>query len=491
MEAHLVAQCGYLAIDQGGHASRAIIFDNSGHVLAHSETAIATNRIKPGWVEHDPQELLNSVQNAIQNTLKKIHRSAIQVVSAGLATQRSSIVCWNRVTGEALSPVISWQDHRAEPTIAALAAQQQRIHNKTGLFLSPHYGASKIKWCLDSLPAVQAALKNNILYIGPLASFLAAQLTAQSIAYIDPANAGRTLLWNLETQDWDPELLSLFGIPRSVLPQCTPSFFAYGDIKLSEIESKNHVIPLQLLTGDQPAALFAQGRPSAKQTYVNMGTGVFIQRLQKSSADIPAQLLKSLILTGQNETYHTLEGTINGGASALDWFAQHHQLQDWREKSTGWLKKEYSSAELPLFINTVGGLASPFWRTDITPHFVGEGSIAAQFVSVLESILFLIKVNMEYMDQYLSTENGIRVSGGLSLIPGLCQKLADLTQCSVSRSDQTEATAKGLAWLLAQQPAQTTTYCFYSPQKNIELLQRYRKWLTIMDKTLLTLRGCK
>ncbi len=483
----MVAQCGYLAIDQGGHASRAIIFDNSGHVLAHSEIAIATNTIKPGWVEHNSQALLNSVHSAIQNALKQIHKSAIQVVAAGLATQRSSIVCWNRVTGEALSPILSWQDHRAESTIAALTEQQQRIHNKTGLFLSPHYGASKLKWCLDHLPAVQEALKNNTLYMGPLASFLAMHLTAQPTAYIDPANAGRTLLWNLETQDWDPELLSLFAIPRSVLPQCTPSFFAYGEIKLSEIKSRHQAIPLRLLMGDQPAALFAQGRPSIKQTYVNMGTGVFVQRLQKNSAAIPPQLLKSLILTGQNESCHTLEGTINGGASALNWFAQQHQLQDWRKKSTDWLKKEYSSAELPLFINTVGGLGSPFWRTDIKPHFVGEGSLAAQFVSVLESILFLIKVNMEHMDKYLSTKNGIRVSGGLSLTPGLCQKLADLSQCSVSCSNQTEATAKGLAWLLAQPPAQTTIYCLYSPQKNIELLQRYQKWLTIMDKTLLTL----
>lgn len=470
---------GHLAIDQGGHASRAILFDHSGHVLAQSESAVATIRSQPGWVEHDPQELLASVHSAIQNTLEKTAEPAIQIISAGLATQRSSIVCWNRFTGEALSPIISWQDHRAHATISALSAHQQRVHNKTGLFLSPHYGASKIKWCLDHLPEVQHALQCNTLYIGPLASFLAAQLTGQSTAYIDPANAGRTLLWNIETRDWDPELLALFDIPLHILPKCTPSFFPYGEIK-----SLNTAIPLQLLIGDQPAALFAHGPPSIDQTYINMGTGVFVQRLQQNSTAVPAQLLKSLVVTGQNETYYTIEGTINGGASALDWFAQQYQVQDWQKESSAWLQKKYSTSQIPLFINTVGGLGSPFWRTDIQPHFIGEGSIAAKFISILESILFLIQINMKHMDRYLSLSSSIIVSGGLSMIEGLCQNLADLSQRPVYRPKQTEATAQGLAELLAQTPRQTTNHFSYLPNKNADLLQRYQKWLTIMDRTL-------
>lgn len=475
----MAVRCGHLAIDQGGHASRAILFDPSGHVLAQSESAVSTIRNQPGRVEHDPQELLASVYSAIQNTLKKTPESTVQIISAGLATQRSSIICWNRFTGEALSPIISWQDHRAASTISALSAHQQLVHNKTGLFLSPHYGASKIKWCLDHLPKVRNALQCNTLYIGPLASFLAAQLTGEATAYIDPANAGRTLLWNIETRDWDTELLALFDIPLHILPQCTPSFFPYG-----EITSLNTAIPLQLLTGDQPAALFAHGPPLANQTYINMGTGVFVQRLQQDSAAVPAQLLKSLIVTGQNKTYYTIEGTINGGASALDWFAEQYQVQDWKMESTYWLQKKYTTTQIPLFINAVGGLGSPFWCTDIQPHFVGDGSIGAKFISILESILFLIKINMKHMDRDLNLSNGIIVSGGLSMIEGLCQNLADLTQLPVYWSKQTEATAQGLARLLAQTPPQAVDHFSYLPQKNADLLQRYQNWSIIMDRTL-------
>jgi len=467
---------GYLAIDQGGHASRAILFDPSGHILAQSESAVSTIRSQPGRVEHDPQELLASVDKAIQNTLKDASRSNMKIVSAGLATQRSSIICWNRFTGEALSPIISWQDHRAASTIAVLSAHQKLIHHKTGLFLSPHYGASKIKWCLDHLPEVQNALQCNALYIGPLASFLTTQLTGQPLAYIDPANAGRTLLWNIETRDWDPELLALFDIPLHILPKCTPSFFPYGEIK-----SLNYAIPLQLLTGDQPAALFAHGPPSANQTYVNMGTGVFVQRLQQDSAAVPAQLLKSLIVTGQNEAYYTIEGTINGGASALDWLAQQYQIQDWQKESSDWLQKKYRTAQIPLFINTVGGLGSPFWRTDIQPYFIGDGSVTAKFISILESILFLLKINMKHMDNYLELSDGIIVSGGLSMIEGLCQNLADLTQLPVYRSKQTEATARGVAGLLAQTLPKAADHLSYVPKKNEDLLQRYQNWLTIID----------
>ena len=186
---------------------------------------------RPGWVEQEPEELVASLHAVIARVFVALGARAGQIVSAGLATQRASMVCWDRHTGEALSPIISWQDRRAHEWLDQFSAQTQAVHQRTGLRLSSHYGAAKMRWCLDHLPAVAGARREGRLAMGPLASFLLFRLLEEKPLLADPANAARTLLWNLRALDWDPWLLALFGIPAETLPRGVPTRHAFGTLR--------------------------------------------------------------------------------------------------------------------------------------------------------------------------------------------------------------------------------------------------------------------
>ena len=269
----------YLTIDQGGHASRAILFDNEGNILKRASRDINTFHPHPYHVEHNPDELIDSIFQAIEECLSEINPSD-SIAAVGLATQRSSIACWNKETGEALSNVISWQDRRAAEWIERYSTQQSFIHQRTGLFPSPHYGVSKFHWCLENLPAVDKAHKNGSLMIGPLASYITHKICREHPTFADPCNGSRTLLLNLKSKRWDNNLTDLFKINQALLPTCVPNQHSFGT--LSRISTK---LPLTVVTGDQSAALFHDGIPNSQAIYINMGTGAFVQRLIEHPLD--------------------------------------------------------------------------------------------------------------------------------------------------------------------------------------------------------------
>ena len=215
-----------LAMDQGTHASRALVFDRQGRTLASGVANISIGYPQADWAEQDGNEIVNSVRLAATQALQALGPRRHDVVAAGLSSQRSSVICWDRVTGAPLSPIFSWQDRRAHAWIDELKPHGDTVHRKTGLFLSPHYGASKLRWALDHLPVVRAALENQTLCWGPMASFVVFSLCAEQPFLADPQCAARTLLWNLPTQDWDPELLVLFGLPTGFLPKSVPTCHA-------------------------------------------------------------------------------------------------------------------------------------------------------------------------------------------------------------------------------------------------------------------------
>lgn len=203
----------YLCIDQGGHASRAIIYNHDGEMVTSAYCDVKTEHPAKHFVELDANEVIDSINSSIKQVLEKLGDKKKNIVYAGLATQRSNIVCWNKKTGEALSPIISWQDRRNGEWLEQFSDKNEHIHKITGLFLSPHYGASKLRWCIDHIPEVKEALNNNTLVFGPMASFIAYHLTKEKFLLADPVNASRTQLWNLKTHSWDNELLELFDIP--------------------------------------------------------------------------------------------------------------------------------------------------------------------------------------------------------------------------------------------------------------------------------------
>lgn len=470
-----------LALDQGGHASRAIVFDGKGAELAKGMCEVAERRPREDRVEQDPEEVVASIHSAIAAALRALGGSASSIVAAGLATQRSSLVCWDRESGEPLSPVISWQDRRASAWLERYTPRAAEIRARTGLYLSAHYGASKMRWCLDHLPRVKRAREAGRLAIGPLATFLAYRLLDERPFVVDPANASRTLLWNVHTLDWDPELLELFCIPRFELPRCVSTRRTIGRIDIG-----GRAVPLTVLTGDQSAAIFARGRPQSDTAYVNLGTGAFVQRpIEGALPDLP-RLLASVVLLEGDAATRVIEGTINGAGSALRWIAGQLGIADVESQLGGWLR---DAKDPPLFLNGVSGLAAPYWAPRFRSRFIGEGDGAQKVVAVLESVLFLVQAILEEMDGAIPRAACIQVSGGLAQVDALCQLLADVSGIPVRRAVEHEATARGLAWLMQGDQAgwpkdEGESADRFEPAPNDPLHARYRAWRAAMYHAL-------
>lgn len=466
----------YLALDQGGQSTRALIFDESGTAVARGAASVRQSCPDAVTVEQDAEELVASLKTACEQAVQAIGLGAgPRIAAAGLATQRSSIVCWDSRTGAALSPVLSWQDRRAMPLMPAYEEHASLVAERTGLRLSPHYGAPKMRWCLDNLPAVKAALKGGYLAMGPLASFLAFRAVVPQPLVADPANAGRTLLWGHERQDWDPDLLDIFGIPGTVLPLCAPSRYPFGGVRAG-----GSFVPLAILTGDQAAALYCEGPPRADAIYVNMGTGAFLQRPTHRPAADRGRLLWSVAMRDGPERVDVLEGTVHGAGAALAWGSAALGYPDLARDCSRLLAEP---GPRPLFLNAVGGLGSPYWRPDAVSRFEGDGTVAAKAAAIVESIVFLIQENIDAICALTGPCATLVVTGGLAASDGLCQALANLSGLVVRRPAEHEATARGLAFLAAggprDWPADRETQLFWAAEDEA-LRERHARWRAAM-----------
>jgi len=430
-------------------------------------------------VEQAPNRLVASLERAVWQaveSLDPVRRAHLR--AAGLATQRSSIVCWNRVTGEPLSQVLSWQDLRGESWLRSQSFDDAWLHRTTGLFASAHYGASKFRWCLDQLPAVQQAYREGVLAMGPLASFLLFRLAAQRPFLVDPVNASRTLLFNLDQSSWDEPLLKRFGLLRNLLPQVVPNTYDYGDLVVA-----GRRIPLRVVIGDQSAAVFAAGVPDLDLVYVNVGTGAFAIRPLRGTPCFADGVLTS-VLAHLDAPMYALEGTVNGAVSAIDWAKEKLGAKRVGTRLAGWLTHIDSP---PLFLNGIGGLGSPYWQANFKSRFVGRGGLEAKFVAVVESVVFLLQRNLDAMRLVVDTPRGLRLTGGFAVFDAFCRRLADLSGLSVHRPVQHEATALGTAWLAAgsletcaeQEDAGDT----FAPEDNKGLRDRYLAWCEQMGPT--------
>lgn len=464
-----------LALDQGGQSSRAILYDAEGVELGRGRRAVGEARPGPGRVEQDPEELVASLRDAAAEALAAAGGRA--VACCGLATQRSSVVCWDRSDGAPLSPVLSWQDVRAAARMEPLAAEREALHALTGLFPSPHYGASKLRWCLDELPEVRRAADEGRLAMGPLASFLAARLTSAP-PRIDPANAGRTFLWSLATRDWDAGLLARFGLERAWLPECSPT--TRGDFGALELDGRP--VPLRALDGDQAAAPFAFGAPRDDVAFVNLGTGAFVQRLLRARPTGAPRHPASLALATDEGDWYALEGTVNGAGSALNVVERELELDGVEPLLDAWMEAE---PDPPLYLNGVSGIGSPYWVPRFDSRFVGRGGARARVVAVAESIAFLLQVNLEALDAAGAPLRALIATGGLARSSRLCATIADLSGLVLRRPLEQEATARGVANVaagrLAPRDAEGERF---EPRPRPALAERYRRWRHELERAL-------
>ena len=463
----------YVAIDQGGHATRATAYGADGVLAGAALVTIATQHNALGHVEHDPDEIVASVATALDELAELV--PVARWTTAGFAVQRSSLVCWNAADGRPLSPMISWQDRRNAAWLKGLSRRAADVHELTGLPLSPHYGASKLRWCLDHLPEVRAVASQAELHAGPLASYLLHRLLVERPLVADAATAARTLLWSPFERDWSDELLALFGIPRAVLPRAVGTSGRFGTLTCD-----GRPVPVVVCNGDQSVVPFAAGALDPTAAYVNLGTGAFVLR-PTGAALRAAPLLTSVIRADAENCEFALEGSVNGAGAALAWLAHHQGAAT--ERMLALLDgAALTDDAAPFFLNGVAGLASPFWKPDFESRFVGEGSDLQQCRGVLESVAFLIKANLDEMDDHVAPPSRLIASGGLAENRMLCRTLACLAGVPVDRSSDREATSRGLGFLVAGEPADFANPPTgrFEPEPDQRLLARYLKWLQLM-----------
>ena len=463
----------YIAIDQGGHATRATAYDASGALEGAALVTIATQHNALGHVEHDAEEIVASVVTALAELgyLVPVARWA----AAGFAVQRSSLVCWDATDGRPLSPVISWQDRRNAQWLKGLERRADDVHRLTGLPLSPHYGASKLRWCLDHLPEVRSAAAQSRLRAGPLASYLLHRVLAERPFLADASTAARTLLWSPFERAWSDELLALFGIPRTLLPRAVGTAERFGSIV-----HDGRVIPVVVCNGDQSVVPFAAGPLDKDAAYVNLGTGAFVLRPTADALHAPP-LLTSVIRADARHFDFVLEGSVNGAGAALEWLERHQGAA--ADRMLALLNgAALADDDAPFFLNGVAGLGSPFWKPDFESRFVGDGSELQQCRAVLESVAFLIKANLDEMDRHVAAPTRLIASGGLAENRLLCRMLACLSEVPVDRSSDREATSRGLAFLVAGEPAGFACPAVevFEAEPDQQLLARYLKWLELM-----------
>lgn len=488
-----------LAIDQGGQSSRVGVYSAQGELLHCFSASCATTHEMVGdveYIEQNPVEILKGIQSCLDQVRVALGKDVARISAAGFSGQGSSLLCWNVKTGEALSPVLSWQDIRGKHYLKDISLTHEQAQSRTGLRVSPHYGASKMRWCLENNSQVKHAFDAGALAVGPIVSYILWHLCDEFS--VDPGHAQRTLLWNLHTKDWDENLLQLFKIPREILPKCKYHNSNYGSLVLGQFK-----IPFRTCARDQGASLFACGLPDKHVGYINIGTGAFIQRVserltapegllvsplwipEQTAAQTDIELASPVCYANQFEpALYAWEATVNGAASAISFI----------EKETGVAITpnviqrvlELEPAHACYFLNAVGGLSTPYWRTDLESRFSENLSADEKILAWLESILFQIFVNLKLMQQ-LGPLQKLYVSGGISRADSICQRLADLSGVPVVRSENTEASLQGIAYMAAGLPSgwnQSVGQEIFQPKSNPRLLNRYSLWQNALNDWL-------
>ncbi len=424
-----------VALDIGTSGCRAAAITETGHIAAQHALPFDPIRPAEGLSEYNAEEFLKVQLNTLHTVLDKV--GPAQVKGIAVASQRSTVVLWDKKTGQVLAPVLTWEDGRAAAISKQVKLSQATVHQQTGLYNTPYFSAPKIAWCMQNCEAVRTAAKAGALAVGPVASYLIWHLTNGKTFATDPTLAQRMLLMDIHTRTWSKELCAAFGISEKILPAISPSFADYGTYLYHDIQ-----IPLLGCMGDQQAA--AGVRPFLEQqSRINYGTGAFwLYCLGKKPAFLPG-LLTSVSADG---TYF-LEGPVNAAASALLWLnAQGIEFAP--NETDGWCQK----AERPVhFLPALGGLGAPYWNFSVTPVVENLSPLTRKadwIAGTVRAIALLIAdiVNYARQNGYASTGT-VHVSGGLSRVGYLTQFQADLLQQELQVSEEADATILGAARL--------------------------------------------
>jgi len=439
-----------LALDQGTTSSRAILFDQAGAIAAVAQKEFQQFYPQAGWVEHDPMEILTSQMACAVEALGKVAARPRDIAAIGITNQRETVIIWDRSTGRPIHPAIVWQDRRTAAACAELEASGagDNITSRTGLVIDPYFSATKIRWILDNVPEARARAEKGDLAFGTVDSWLIWHLTSGQRHVTDMTNASRTLLFNVVEGRWDPELLRLFSIPESLLPDV-----AWSSDRVGEVTTTLGLggIPIAGIAGDQQAALFGQlcWKPGeAKNTY---GTGCFLlQNIGTNFVRSKHKLITTIAASTQRRLEYALEGSIFIGGAVVQWLRDNLRLIGSSAEVESLAAAEPDAAGL-VFVPAFVGLGAPHWDPHAGGLLIGlrrdtrPGHIAR---AALESIAFQVADVLEAV----RSETGeplaaLRVDGGAAVNDLLMQFQADVLGVPVVRPQVTETTALGAAYL--------------------------------------------
>ncbi|MBV8062844.1 MAG: glycerol kinase GlpK [Nevskia sp.] len=442
-----------LAIDQGTTSTRAIVFGRDGARLAVAQRELPQSYPRSGWVEHDALRIWDDTVACVREALAGAKLQAPDIAAIGITNQRETTVLWERATGKPIHPAIVWQDRRtADWCREQGGAERDRwLQGKTGLLLDPYFSATKIAWILDKVPGARAQAERGELAFGTIDSWLLWNLSGGRLHATDATNASRTLLYNLETQDWDAELLAFLKVPDKLLPKVYDCAADYGS---SAPELFGGAIPIGAMVGDQQSATVGQAcfKPGMiKSTY---GTGCFVVL---NTGDQPAhsrhRLLNTVGYRLQGRTTHALEGSIFVAGAAVQWLRDAIRLVR-AAGETEALARSIEDTQGVYLVPAFTGLGAPYWDPEARGAIFGltrDSGIAHIVRAALESVCYQTRDLLEAMKQDAIAPTELRVDGGMVVNDWLVQFLADILRIPVVRPQTVETTALGAAQLAGLQ----------------------------------------
>jgi glycerol kinase len=439
-----------LSLDQGTTSSRAIVFDKKGNVVSMAQKEFTQHFPQPGWVEHDPQEIWSTQVGVATEAIAKKGLNAENIAAIGITNQRETVVVWDKNTGRPVYNAIVWQDKRTSEYCDELkkSGKNELIRKKTGLVIDSYFSGTKVKWILDNVKGARAKAEAGDLILGTIDTWLIWNFTKGEQHITDVTNASRTMLFNINSMNWDEELLELFTIPKSMLPEVKQSSDVYGYTKSTFFDTK---IPIAGIAGDQQAALFGQmcTKPGmVKNTY---GTGCFmLMNIGEKPIVSENNLLTTVAWKVNGKTTYALEGSIFIAGAVVQWLRDSLKIiRNSTDVET--LASSVKSSDGVYFVPAFAGLGAPHWNQHAKGTIFGltRGSTDAHIArAALESIAFQTMDILKAMeaDANISIKE-LRVDGGATINNMLMQFQSDVLNTKTVRPKVVETTAMGAAFL--------------------------------------------
>ena len=434
-----------LAIDQGTSSTRSVLYDDKGRFIDSSQLEFKQYFPKEGWVEHNPEEIWASVLSTLASLVKRNSLVSKDIASIGITNQRETTIVWDKKDGKPIYNAIVWQDRRTADFCSELNDQTEMVNSRTGLTMDPYFSSTKVNWILNHVKGARKRALAGELLFGTIDSYLIWKLSGGKSHKTDATNASRTMLFNIEEQKWDEDLLNLFEIPRSMLPAVCDNVFDFGTTSVLGGE-----VSIGGVAGDQQAALIGQCCVKPGEVKSTYGTGCFLilntgaERLHSQS-----KLLTTVAYRVNGKITYALEGSIFVAGSAIQWLRD--EMEFFSDASdTEKLAMQASDESNVLVIPALTGLGAPYWDASARGAIFGltRDSTKADIVrATLESVVFLTKDLLEAMSKDNASFNSLKIDGGMVANSWFCQKLSNILGVEVERPRIIETTSLGAAFL--------------------------------------------